>query len=126
MARLRADWVAVVVAGITGADWVAVYTGVLMFDFNAPRGYERINGTAYFYGRTQRMEMLKTILSNSAVWGALVALVNGIIAAYFPQIPAQIVLLVNGLVAAILAAVGISQGRIAAAYTRGYEAAKNE
>ena len=97
-----------------------------MFDFNAPRGYERINATAYFYGRTQRMEMLKTILSNSAVWGALVALVNGIIAAYFPQIPAQIVLLVNGLIAAILAAVGISQGRIAAAYTRGYEAAKNE
>ena len=126
MARLRVDWVAVVVAGVVGFNRVAVYTGVLMFDFNAPRGYERINGTAYFYGRTQRMDMLKTILSNSAVWGALVALVNGIIAAYFPQIPAQIVLLVNGLVAAILAAVGISQGRIAAAYTRGYEAAKNE
>ena len=72
------------------------------------------------------MDTLKTILSNSAVWGALVALVNGIIAVYFPQIPPQLVLLANGLVAAILAAVGISQGRIEGAYKAGYSAAMTE
>lgn len=69
---------------------------------------------------------LKAILSNGAVWAALIALINGIIAFYFPEIPAQIVLLANGLVAAILAAVGITQGRVESAYKAGYTAAMTE
>ena len=78
-----------------------------MFDFNAPRGYERINGTAYFYGRTQRMDILKTILSNGAVWGALFALLVLIARTYFPQIPENIIDAALLLATVILGAVGV-------------------
>lgn len=53
------------------------------------------------------MDYLKAILTNGAVWAALIALINGIIAYAFPDVPRELLTLANALVAAILGAIGI-------------------
>jgi len=48
-----------------------------------------------------------SLLSSGAVWTALLALINVVIAYALPKLPAEILTAVNVLVVAILAAIGV-------------------
>lgn len=52
-------------------------------------------------------EVITRIFSNGAVWAAIIALANAIQHAFFPDVPAEIVIAANALVVAVLGAAGV-------------------
>ena len=89
-----------------------------LFDFNTQNKSERINGAAYSMEvkTMDAQQVLKNILSNGAVWGAVILLINLILTTYFPEIPQNILNAAQLLAVTILGAAGVSM----AAYRVGY------
>lgn len=73
-------------------------------------------------------DYIVAILTNGAVWAALIALVNGIIIYAFPDVPRELLALAQALVAAILGAIGIfsPQGVRAKVKAMRYQRARGE
>ena len=70
-------------------------------------------------------ETLKKILSNGAVWGALILLLNLIVTTYF-TVPQNILAAANMLAIAVLGAVGVYGVGAQAGYVRGLDDAQNK